>query len=302
MSAPQHLALMTHRPDGTAIGSTLADASRAHLSVLDAAPTRGDGIFETLSVAAGRPQALQAHLDRFASSAQLLDLPKPTQAVWRDAIFTIAALLADEDEAWIKIVLTRGVEQGPAATGRPPEGTPPTGWVYGTASPDFTRERTDGIDVVLLDRGLRSDVATTSPLAVRRCEDLSATPSTVLRSGKPRAGEPMTRVFVSSDGLLLEGPTSTLIVRHGDALLTPPAHLGILPGTTQADVFDAAAAWGLRPATQTVRPDGLRGADGAWLVSSVRHAAPLRSVDGEELPVDRALTDRMNAMLRSRRS
>lgn len=301
MSSPQHLALITHRPDGTATGSTLADASRAHLSVLDAAPTRGDGIFETLSVSAGRPHALQAHLDRFAASARMLDLPEPTLVVWREAIFTIAALLADEDEAWIKIVLTRGVEQGPAATGRPPQGTPPTGWAYGTASPDFTRERTDGIDVVLLDRGLRSDVATTSPWLLASAKTLSYAVNRAAQREAGRRGAD-DAVFVSSDGLLLEGPTSTLIVRQGDALLTPPAHLGILPGTTQADLFDAAAGWGLRPTTQVLRPDDLLRSDGAWLVSSVRHAAPLRSVDGAPLPLDRALSDRMNALLRARRS
>lgn len=301
MSAPQHLALITHRPDGTAVGSTLSDASRPHLSVLDAAPTRGDGIFETLSVSAGRPQALQAHLDRFAASARMLDLPEPTQAVWRDAIFTVAALLADEDEAWIKIVLTRGVEQGPAATGRPPEGTPPTGWVYGTASPDFTRERTEGIDVVLLDRGLRSDVATTSPWLLAGAKTLSYAVNRAAQREAARRGAD-DAVFVSSDGLLLEGPTSTLILRQGDALLTPPAHLGILPGTTQADLFDAASGWALRPVVQSLRPEDLRAADGAWLVSSVRHAAPLRSLDGVALTVDPALSDRMNALLRARRS
>jgi len=30
-------------------------------------------------------------------------------------------------------------------------------------------------------------------------------------------------------------------------------------------------------------------ADAAWLVSSVRHAAPIRAVDGEPLPVDAEL-------------
>ena len=301
MSPSQHLALITHRADGTAIGSTLADASRAQVNVLDAAPTRGDGIFETLSVSAGRPQALDAHLDRFAASARMLDLPEPTRAVWRDAIFTLAGLLADDDEAWIKIVLTRGIEQGPAATGQPPEGTAPTGWAFGTASPDFTRERTDGIDIVLLDRGLRSDVSTTSPWLLAGAKTLSYAVNRAAQREAARRGAD-DALFVSSDGVLLEGPTSTLIVRRGDALLTPPAHLGILPGTTQADLFTAAPGWGLTPALHTLVPSDLHGADGAWLVSSVRHAAPVRSVDGAPLPVDHTLTGRMNTLLRARRS
>ena len=45
-------------------------------------------------------------------------------------------------------------------------------------------------------------------------------------------------VFVSSDGYLLEGPTSTLILRRGNRIRTPRTDQGILAGTTQADLFD----------------------------------------------------------------
>ena len=41
-------------------------------------------------------------------------------------------------------------------------------------------------------------------------------------------------------------------------------------------------------------------ADAAWLVSSVRHAAPIRSVDGVERAVDSELTAALNAYLLGR--
>jgi 4-amino-4-deoxychorismate lyase len=301
MTAPQHLALITHRPDGTAIGFVEADASRAQLSVLDAAPVRGDGIFETFSVASGRPQSLDAHLDRFATSARALDLPEPTRAVWRDAIFTLSAHVADIEEAWLKIVLTRGVEAGPAATGNAPEGTPPTGWVYATAAPDFTAARTEGVRVAVLDRGLRSDVAQTSPWLLAGAKTLSYAVNRAAQREAVRRGADDV-VFVSSDGVLLEGPTSTLVIRQGSRLVTPPASLGILAGTTQADLFDAAAGWGLDTATAPLRASDLAAADAAWLVSSVRHAAPIREVDGAPLAVDAELSHKMNDYLRARRA
>lgn len=301
MSAPEHLALITHRPDGVAVGFLEADVSRPQLSVLDSAPVRGDGIFETFSVANGRPQSLERHLERFAASARTLDLPEPTLAVWRDAIFAIAAHFADIEEAWLKIVLTRGVEAGPAATGSAPEGTAPTGWVYAAPAPDFSRARIEGISVAVLDRGLRSDVASTSPWLLAGAKTLSYAVNRAAQREAVRRGADDV-VFVSSDGLLLEGPTSTLIVRRGSRLVTPPASLGILAGTTQADLFEAAHLWGLATAIEPLRASDLVAADAAWLVSSVRHAAPIRAVDGEPLLVDAELSQGMNDFLRSRRA
>ena len=63
-----------------------ADPGQPHLSVLDLGATRGDGIFESISVGNGRPQALEHHLRRFASSAAKLELPAPDLDAWRSAI------------------------------------------------------------------------------------------------------------------------------------------------------------------------------------------------------------------------
>ncbi len=290
----QYLLLVVPGASGTASRLVEADAEHPQLSVLDVAATRGDGIFETLSLGHGRPQALQAHLERFARSARMLDLPAPDLALWRDAVLTLAHHCVDHDEAWVKIVLTRGVEvQGAAG---PP---PPTGWAYATVSPTFDRERTAGIDVVLLDRGLRSDVSTTSPWLLAGAKTLSyAVNRAAVREAHRRGVDDV--IFVSSDGLLLEGPTSTLVIRRGDELATPPDAFGILPGTTQVDLFAAADQWGLQTVVKPLTPDDLRAADAAWLVSSVRHAAPIRSLDGTPMPVDAPLSAAMNGFLRAR--
>lgn len=299
MTAPQHL-LLVLPGDGSPADARArlveADVEQPQLSVLDVAATRGDGIFETLSIGRGHAQALQAHLDRFARSARMLDLPDPDVELWRDAVVAIAQRFAGHDEAWVKIALTRGIEvQG--AQKQPL----PTGWAYGTVSPEFRRERTDGIDVVLLDRGLRSDVSATSPWLLAGAKTLSyAVNKAAVREAQRRGADDV--IFLSSDGLLLEGPTSTIIVRRGDELVTPPDAFGILPGTTQIDLFAAADQWGLRTSITALTAHDLRAADAAWLVSSVRHAAPVRSVDASPRPIDAALTTSMNRFLSARRS
>ncbi|MBN9239648.1 MAG: 4-amino-4-deoxychorismate lyase [Micrococcales bacterium 70-64] len=264
-----------------------ADAGSPQLSVLDLGATRGDGIFETISVGYGRPQALEHHLRRFASSARTLALPEPDLDAWRDAILAVVARIEPADEAYVKTVMTRGIEGGDK----------PTGWVYGSVSPDNSRVRREGIRVVLLDRGYRHDIEATAPWLLAGAKTLSyAVNRAVAREAARREADDV--VFVSSDGVLLEGPTSTLVLRRGDELITPGTGLGILDGTTQANVFRFAESKGMSTGFELAAPDVLLAADAAWLVSSVRLAAPIRAVDGVEKQIDHEFTAELNEYLK----
>ena len=264
-----------------------ADAAAPQLSVLDLGATRGDGIFETISVGYGNPQALEHHLRRFAASARTLALPEPDLDAWRSAILAAIAELEPADEAFVKTVMTRGIEGDDK----------PTGWVYASPSPDYSRVRVEGVRVVLLDRGYRHDIEETAPWLLAGAKTLSyAVNRAVAREAARREADDV--VFVSSDGVLLEGPTSTLVFRRGDTLLTPGTGLGILDGTTQANVFRFAESQGLQTGFELAGPEALTGADAAWLVSSVRLAAPIRAVDGVELATDRDFTAALNSYLK----
>ena len=264
------------------------DAATPQLSVLDLAATRGDGIFEGISVGHGKPQAFEHHLQRFARSAQMLDLPAPDLDVWREAILAAIDALQPGEEAWIKTVMTRGIEGDDR----------PTGWVYATHSADFSRVRSEGVSVVMLDRGYRHDVAQTSPWLLQGAKTLSyAVNRSVLREAHRRGADDV--IFVSSDGYVLEGPTSTVVYRRGDTLLTPGPDLGILDGTTQANVFRWAESLGLSTGVELITPAELALADGIWLVSAVRLAVAVTALDGVARPVDAAFTADLNAWLKA---
>ena len=270
-------------------GFELVDPDGAHLGIRDLGVSRGDGIFETIGVAFGVPQALEPHLTRFATSASALDLPAPDVRVWRAAIAAVCAVLADEPESFVKIVITRGVE----GTGTP------TGWAYGAVSADYSRERSDGVRITILDRGYRHDVTHTAPWLLAGAKTLSyAVHTAALREADRRGADDV--IFVSSDGFVLEGPTSTVIARIDGRLLTPGPGLPILAGTTQAAVFDIASTLGIPTGFALLSPSDLSRADAAWLVSSVRHAAPIAAIDGTPMPIDHALTSTLNAALGSR--
>lgn len=275
--------------DPAADAFTWAKPLEEHLQVQDLGITRGDGVFETITVVDGRPQALEAHLDRFGRSAAMLDLPAPDPDAWRQAIEAVCARLDPVREAFAKTVLTRGVE----GTDRP------TGWVYAAPSVDSTAARTEGISVVVLDRGYRHDVERTSPWLLQGAKTLSyAVNMAALREAARRGADDA--LFVSSDGYVLEGTRANLILKVGDRLVTPRTDIGILAGTTQADVFRFAEQQGIETAYELVTLADLQAADALWLVSSVRQAVPIRAVNGDARAIDADLTDRINEFLLAR--
>jgi 4-amino-4-deoxychorismate lyase len=280
-------------PPAENAGFVQARADEPQLNVMDLGVTRGDGFFETISVANGHPQALEPHLARFSHSAGLMDMPEPNRTVWRQAV--LAAIAAHERESgpspelFAKIIMTRGVEGTGMATG----------WVYVDEVEDFGAARRDGIRVVRLDRGYRHDVAQTSPWLLQGAKTLSyAVNRAAVREAARRGADDV--IFVSSDGYALEGPTSNVIARFGNRIVTPQTDQGILAGTTQASVFEFFKERGFETAYEPVAADRLDEADALWLVSSVRQAAPIRSLDGREFPVNAALAGQLNAFLLAR--
>jgi 4-amino-4-deoxychorismate lyase len=270
-----------------------ADPSEPQLSVLDLGTTRGDGVFETIMVSAGRAPALAAHLDRFRASALLLDLPEPDRDVWGRAVeaaITTAAADAPGVLA-VKLVLTRGVE----GSGRP------TGWVLAQPARDFSAVRREGVRVVTLDRGYRHDVASTSPWLLQGAKTLSyAINTAALREAARRGADEV--VFTSSDGFVLEAPTASVLLRESGRFCTPSAEVGILPGTTQRRAFEFLRSRGHDTDAVRLRASDLHRADAVWLVSAVRQAVPVTELDGRVLEVDHALTDALNDYLSARQA
>lgn len=271
----------------TALAATLSFVPSAEpiLSAFDAGAGRGDGIFETLGAHDGRARGIDAHLERLSASARKLDLPAPHLGQWRLAIAEILEALPSTGQASIRLVITRGTE----AAG-------PSCWLTGSPVADEVPERTEGIRVVTLSRGYANDVGADSPWLLVGAKTLSyALNMAALREARRRGADDA--VFTSTDGFALEGPTSSLLLRQGNTIVTPVIQHGILAGTTQADLFAYLTAQGFDCVYRTVEVGELLRSDAVWLVSSVRLAAPVTAVDGTAIATDLDLTARMNAAL-----
>ena len=268
----------------------VADIAEPQVSVLDLGVTRGDGIFETLDAVDGYAQALEPHLARLINSANLLDLPHPDLDLYREAIRQ-AIELSSEPRISVKLVLTRGIEGG----------TVSTGWVFAEPVPNFDDARRDGISVVILDRGYRHDAPQTSPWLLQGAKTLSyAVNKSVYREAARRGADDV--IFVSSDGFVLEGPTSNVVLQFGTHLVTPSTDQGILRGTAQGAFFEYAEANGLTTEYRTVTPDELEKADSVWLSSSVRQIVPVREIDGVARTFDAELNAAALDYMLARRS
>ncbi|MFB2586304.1 aminodeoxychorismate lyase [Herbiconiux liukaitaii] len=260
-------------------GEVVVPQAEASVNVADLAVTRGDGVFESIGVIDGRFLELPRHLERLKHSSAMLDLPEPDVEAFERAARLGVASRAPQRELLVKLLHSRGIEGESSASG----------WVQVLSGPDHGPAREQGIRVVTLDRGYKHDVAQTSPWLLQGAKTLSyAVNKAALREAARRGADDV--IFVSSDDVVLEGPTSNVLVRHGDTFRTPRLDLGILAGTTQAAVFETLRDLGFETAEAVLAPHELVAADGLWLLSSGRLLAPVRELDGHPLPVDAVLT------------
>jgi len=258
----------------------------------DLAAVRGDGVFETLLVRDGRACLVEAHLRRLRQSSKMMDLPEPDLSAWRQAIGIAVGQWTSSTtaEGALRLVYSRGRESGSA----------PTAYLTVNPVPDrVVATRRDGIAAVLLERGLPSTGVDAMPWLVAGAKTLSyAVNMAALRHAAATGAGDV--IFVSSDGYLLEGPRSTVVIAtdegSGTTLLTPPPWYPILRGTTQQALFEVARDKGYDCDFRALRPADLFAAQGVWLVSSMTLAARVHTIDGRVLPPNR-LAAEMTALV-----
>ncbi|MGY2083727.1 aminotransferase class IV [Blastococcus sp. SYSU DS0539] len=253
--------------DGAAVA---VPADEPVVTAFDLGLARGDGVFESVAVVAGRTPHLAAHLARLARSAVLLGLDSPGDAAWAELV---AAVLSGWDagaEGVCRLFLTRGLG----------DGAPPTALaLLAPVPPETLRQRVEGLSVVSLGLGVPADFRARAPWLLGGAKTLSyAVNMAAQRHAHDLGADDV--VFTSLEGLLLEGPTSTVVWAAGGALHTPPVESGILAGTTQARLFARAEADGWPTATTPGTVADLHAADAVWLLSGVRGAAPVHTLDG----------------------
>jgi len=235
----------------SSVNGQISDTSEAVIPAADDGLLRGDGVFEVIRLYAGRPFALDEHLDRLERSAAAIELPierEPFEA-------EISALLAEfgEHEAQLRLVVTRGGKRLAFTENLPPY-----------ASRDQASVATVTYSPTLILNGVKS---------LSYAANMQAT-----RIAKARGADEA--MLVRPDGIVLEAPTSTVFwVSAEGALRTPGLDIGILASITRDRlVRELEVEEGAFPL------DDLLGAKEAFLASTVREIQAISAVDETELP------------------
>ncbi len=266
-------------PAEPAAGPRLVDPGLPLLLADDLGVLRGEGVFETMRLAAGRPAFLDDHLVRLARSAHRLDIALGSG--WAALATFLAGHWGPEDGV-LRLVCTKG------------------GGAYGLATPvpaAALAGREHGVTALTLSLGVAAEARETAPWLLGGVKSTSyAVNMAALRAAQQQGCDDA--IFVSSDGEVLEAPTATVCwVREG-RIVTPPPAVGILPGTTLGAVqaLDR-RPWDIRRAPVSE----LHAADEVLLLSSVRGVAPVVRLDGRDLaigPVTRELSAGYEAAVR----
>ncbi|HEY3353048.1 MAG TPA: aminotransferase class IV [Polyangia bacterium] len=243
----------------------------ATVPVFDRGFLYGDSVYEVLRTFGGHPFALTEHLARLAASAAGLGLTLPARAAVAGAITeTLAA--AGNPESYVRIVVTRG--SGPIGLD-PALGDRPRLVVIVTelALPDDLLYR-DGAEVAIV------NVQRNHPRALDPAVKSGNYLNSVLALAEARRRGAYEAVLRDGEGRLTEGASSSIFVVTRGVVRTPPLRVGILDGITRRQTLALAQAAGIETREAMLEPADLRGAEEAFLTSTVRGILPVVRVDG----------------------
>jgi 4-amino-4-deoxychorismate lyase len=269
-------------------GPVLREAAGPVLRADDLGVLRGESVFETARVVAGRPTFLPAHLARLARSASRLAIPLPTG--WEE-LAALAVGAYGPGDGVLRLICTKG----------PPDGQPLALALVTPVPAETIRGREQGVRAITLTLGIDAGVRARSPWLLGGVKATSyAVNMASLRHAQAEGADDV--IWVSTDGEVLEAPTSTVAWVMAGRLVTPPAgDVGILPGTTLDVVLGLCDELGTPYDIRTGTLVELASADEVLMMSSVRGLAPVTELDGRFLgvgPVTAALRAAFEARVR----
>jgi branched-chain amino acid aminotransferase len=252
------------------IDGVIMPAAEARVSVLDNGFTFGDAVYETLRTYNGRAFAVDRHLRRLRASAARIAVQIPVPDTELEERLDALLARAGNAESYIRWIVSRGVGdisyhfdrvKGPtvAMVVKPFE-TFPDGFYD------------EGIPVTLV--SVRRNHPDALDPAIKSCNLLN----NVLATLEAQARGGFEALLLNQAGELAEGAGSNVfVVKNGEAL-TPPLSAGILAGITREVLFELAPGAGIPMREATLAAADLLDADEAFITSSLKELAPVRTV------------------------
>lgn len=282
------------------INGRYVDGRSAKVSVFDRGFNYGDGLFETVKAYDGRPFLFKEHIQRLKRGARSLRIPiTALKDIEKKSLRLLDKNGLTKGEAYLKVVLTRGVDTRSMLPSKAPSPT-----LVITAgrlkAADITPLRVKGVKAVLLDGPAPAQGGGLSSL-----KTLNFLPYIAGRMHASRRGA-YEGIFTDPDGRLLEGTATNLFLVRKDAIMTPPLNgiVGILPGITRGFIIKLAKRAGMRVLETPLYVKDLKTSDEAFLTNSIVELLPLVRVEGGGIghgrpgPVTRLLQEKYREAVR----
>lgn len=280
------------------INGKFVDGRSAKVSVFDRGFNYGDGLFETVKAYDGRPFLFKEHIQRLKRGARSLRIPVTALTdIEKKALRLIEKNGLTRGEAYLKIVLTRGVDTRSMLPSKAPRPT-----LVITAgrlkAADIEPLREKGVKAVLLDGSAPGG-------ALSALKTLNFLPYIAGRMAASRRGA-FEGIFTDRGARLLEGTATNLFLVRKDVIMTPPLNgiVGILPGITRGFIIKLAKRAGMRVLETPLYVKDLKKYDEAFLTNSIVELLPLVRVEGSGIgrgrpgPVTRLLQGKYQEAVR----
>jgi branched-chain amino acid aminotransferase len=227
----------------------IGPTAEATIALKDDGLYRGDGAFEVIRLYAGRPYALDDHVDRLQRSAAALRLEFDGMALRAE----IDALLeaAGPIEGQLRLIVTRG--------GRRIAATEPV-----PAHAETIKVGSVTYQTTIILNGVKSLSYGGNMLATRLAKEAGADEALLVRP----------------DGIVLEPPTSSIFWVAEGALRTTALAEGVLASITRDRLLKAVP--GIEEGAWTL--DEVKGASEAFLASTTREIQAVAQIDDAVLP------------------
>jgi branched-chain amino acid aminotransferase len=266
MAAPTMAAMVN-------VNGRISNERDAVISVFDHGFLYGEGIYETLRTYNGRPFLYDRHMRRLRNSAAMmaLDIPFTDGQLEAQVRDTTAATNLDGAEAYIRVLVTRGVGELTYDIKATP--TPSVVIIVKPLVEPSEETYEQGVRVALVDV-VRNHPASVNPMIKsNNLLNQALAGQEAIRRG---AFEGVMRNY---RGELTECTTANLFVVRGGVALTPSLESGLLPGITREFLFEVGRDVGVDVRENVLRDDDLFSADEAFLTSTTREAVPIVKVD-----------------------
>jgi branched-chain amino acid aminotransferase len=257
------------------INGRIVDQAHAAISVFDHGFLYGEGVYEVVRTYGGLPFLFDRHMRRLRASASRLQLDVPlTDDELRArvlATMAAAALGADGREAYVRIMVTRGVGEITYDPGACPEPS-----IVVIAKPHVDPPAsvyTDGVTVSLVGI-LRNHPGSVNPII--KSNNLL---NNALGSQEAFRRGAFEGVMRNYRGEIAECTTSNIFIVKNGVAATPPLEAGLLAGITREFLFEVAAEVGIPMREQVLHDADLFGADESFLTSTTREIVPIVRVD-----------------------